>query len=442
VNLNYVTSEASRRTAMEQCGLRTVITSAKFIEKAGIKDRMEGALMLEEVLADISKWQKTCAYIRARFLPVCMLCKGDEKGGDAIATVIFSSGSSGRPKGVMLSHHNILSDIEGIRMVVRVGRGDNLCGVAPFFHSFGYTCAMWLPMIAGCSAGYVANPLDARAVGQNVKEDHSTVLFAPPTFLVNYLRRVEPDEFRSLRLVVAGAEKLKERLAQTFFDRFGVRPLEGYGATELSPVVSVNVPDVEADGVYQVGHKEGTVGHPLPGIAVKVLDMASGQEVGPGTEGVLWVKGANVMRGYLDMPQVTAEVVKEGWYNTGDVAKVDEDGFVTITDRMSRFSKIGGEMVPHGAIEDVLLDGLGTEEKVVAVTGVPDEKRGEELVVIYCDKAGSEETLHEIVAKSSLPNMWRPARNAYVKVEAIPLLGSGKIDVLAVKKLAAVHKSA
>jgi acyl-[acyl-carrier-protein]-phospholipid O-acyltransferase/long-chain-fatty-acid--[acyl-carrier-protein] ligase len=471
VNLNYVTGEASRKAAIEQCGLRCIITSSKFIEKvdsagspqAGIKEKIEGAVMLEDMLAAATKRQKARAYIKARFLPAGVLCRGDSQNGDAPATVIFSSGSSGRPKGVILSHHNILANIEGVRMVVRLGDGDNLCGVAPFFHSFGYTCGLWLPLISGCSAGYVANPLDGKAVGQSVRENGSTVLFAPPTFLLNYLRRAEAADFATLRIVVGGAEKLKESLAEAFVEKFGVRPLEGYGATELSPVVTVNVPDVESDGVYQVGNKIGAAGHPIPGVAVKVLDIESGNEVGPGVEGVLWVKGPNVMCGYLQGKsnikyqnekiqtqdksfaisideRATGEVMKDGWYNTGDVAKVDEDGFVTITDRVSRFSKIGGEMVPHGAVEDALLAGLGTDERVVMVVGVPDEKKGEELVVVFCEKAGTAEGLHEIVSKSSLPNMWRPGKNAYMKVEAIPLLGSGKVDMAAVKRIAGERK--
>jgi acyl-[acyl-carrier-protein]-phospholipid O-acyltransferase / long-chain-fatty-acid--[acyl-carrier-protein] ligase len=439
VNLNYVTGEAGRRAAIEQCSLRTVITSAKLLEKAGIKEKIDGVIMLEDILKDTDKWEKARAFLKARFCPSSVLCS-DTKMGHAVAAVMFSSGSCGRPKGVMLSHHNILSNIEAIRMVVRVGKGDNLCGVAPFFHSFGYTCGLWLPLVAGCSAAYVATPLDGKAVGETVKENRSTVLFAPPTFLLGYMRRAQPDDFKTLRLVVGGAEKLKESLALAFKERFGIRPLEGYGATELSPVVAVNVPDVESDGVYQVGHKPGTVGHPLPGIAVKILDLETGSEVKPGTEGILWVKGANVMSGYLGMPDVTAEVVKDGWYNTGDVAVVDEDGFVTITDRVSRFSKIGGEMVPHGAIEDVLMAGLGTDEKVVAVVGVPDEKKGEELVVFFCDRVTIAEKLHEIISNSSLPNLWRPAKNAYVKVDAIPLLGSGKLDMASLRRLAAERK--
>jgi len=242
-------------------------------------------------------------------------------------------------------------------------------------------------------------------------------------------------------------------------------------------VVCVNVPDVEADGVYQVGNKPGTVGHPIPGVAVKIVSVETGREAKPGEEGMLWVKGANVMLGYMKRGdgrretgdngsvqrtaysvqeeavsrqgtakggkmedridrEATGEVVKDGWYNTGDVAKVDEDGFVTITDRISRFSKIGGEMVPHGAVEDVLLAGLGTEEKVVAVTGVPDEKKGEELIVVFSEMHVTVEKLNEIISGSKLPNMWRPGRNAYVKVKEIPLLGSGKVDMAAVKRLA------
>jgi acyl-[acyl-carrier-protein]-phospholipid O-acyltransferase/long-chain-fatty-acid--[acyl-carrier-protein] ligase len=356
--------------------------------------------------------------------------------GDDPATIIFSSGSTGRPKGVLLSHHNLLSNIEALRMVIRVKPDDCLCGVLPLFHSFGFNCGLWLPVVCGISVAYIPNPLDGETVGKSCRENRTTILFTPPTFLLNYIRRADADDFKSLRLVVAGAEKLRKRLADSFESKFGIRPLEGFGATELSPVVSLNIPDVEIGGVTQVGNKEGSVGHPIPGVAVKIADIQSKEPLNIGAEGLLMVKGPNVMLGYLNMEKETAEVLEDGWYNTGDIARMDEDGFITITDRLSRFSKIGGEMVPHVGVEEVYLQSLGAAEKVLAVTSVPHPKKGEELVVLYLDKAGSSETLHKIIAESDLPNMWKPKAGNYIKVNSIPVLGSGKLDIMGLRKMA------
>jgi acyl-[acyl-carrier-protein]-phospholipid O-acyltransferase/long-chain-fatty-acid--[acyl-carrier-protein] ligase len=243
-------------------------------------------------------------------------------------------------------------------------------------------------------------------------------------------------------MVAAGAEKLRKRLADSFENRFGIRPLEGYGATELSPVVSLNIPNEEIGGVSQVGNKPDSVGHPLPGVAVKIVDTQSREPLEIGAEGLLMAKGPNVMLGYLNMEKESAEVLEGPWYNTGDIVRVDEDGFLTITDRLSRFSKIGGEMVPHVRVEEVYLQGLDTTERVVAVTGVPHPKKGEELVVLYLDKAGDARKLHEIIANSDLPNMWKPRPDNYIKVESMPVLGSGKLDIMKLRKIAAVAKKA
>jgi len=255
------------------------------------------------------------------------------------------------------------------------------------------------------------------------------------------LRRLEREDFASLRLVAAGAEKLKKRLADAFENKFAIRPLEGYGATELSPVISLNIPDVEADGVYQVGTKTDSVGHPIPGVAVKVVDIETKKPVNIGTEGLLLIKGPNVMLGYLNTEEQTAEVLKDGWYNTGDIGRIDADGFITITDRLSRFSKIGGEMVPHIGVEQAYLEGLGTHEQLVAVTSVPDPKKGEELVVLHLDQAGHPDKLHEIIANSQIPNMWKPRRDNYVRVKSMPALGSGKLDIIQLRKIALSAKS-
>jgi acyl-[acyl-carrier-protein]-phospholipid O-acyltransferase/long-chain-fatty-acid--[acyl-carrier-protein] ligase len=440
VNLNYTTSEDVRNLAIEQCDIKCIISSRSFMEKAGISDTTPGLVFLEDIAAKIMLPEKLWAYLKGRFMPLLLLTIGRRRWGDDPATVIFSSGSTGRPKGVLLSHHNILSNIEGLRMVLRLKPNDNLCGVLPFFHSFGFNCALWFSLVSGVSVTYIANPLDGETVGRSVRENRSTILFAPPTFLLNYVRRARAADFKTLRMVAAGAEKLRKRLADSFESKFGIRPLEGYGATELSPVVSLNIPNEEIGGVSQVGNKPDSVGHPLPGVAVKIVDVSSREPLEIGDEGLLMVKGPSVMAGYLNMEKETAEVLEGPWYNTGDIARVDEDGFLTITDRLSRFSKIGGEMVPHVGVEDVYQRALDTTERVVAVTSVPHPKKGEELVVLHLAEAGSPQKLHQIIANSDLPNMWKPRPDNYIKVDSMPVLGSGKLNIMKLRKIAADAK--
>lgn len=441
VNLNYTGSVQARRHAKEQCGIRYVLSSRAFLEKARLPDDDPDMVFLEDVIAELRPADKLRAYFAARWMPVRWLCDG-RFDPDRPATVIFSSGSTGRAKGVVLTHHNILSNVDAAREVFHVGVEDDLCGILPFFHSFGYTVDLWLVVTSGASVSYIPNPLDARAVGQSVRDNHSTILMAAPTFLLAYTRRVPPGDFASLRRVVTGAEKLCKHVADAFEERFGVRPLEGYGATELSPVVSLNLPDVEYGGVRQVGTKEGTIGQPIPGVAVRVVDLETGEPLGPGQAGVLQVKGPNVMAGYLNKPDRTAVVLRDGWYSTGDVASIDEDGFITITDRLARFSKIGGEMVPHLALEEVCASTVHASEPAVAVTSLAHPTRGGELVVLYVPRHADPEAMFRAVAASDLPNLYKPRRDHYLPVEAIPVLGSGKLDLMALKRLAVEARTA
>jgi acyl-[acyl-carrier-protein]-phospholipid O-acyltransferase/long-chain-fatty-acid--[acyl-carrier-protein] ligase len=262
------------------------------------------------------------------------------------------------------------------------------------------------------------------------------MLLSTPTFLNTYARRCPPEVFGSLRIVMAGAEKLPERIAQTFEDHFGIRPLEGYGCTECSPVVAVNTYDFRAAYFRQVGAKRGTIGHPLPGIGVHIMDPESGEKLPVDKPGLLLVRGPNVMVGYLNRPEKTAEVLKDGWYNTGDIATVDEDGFLRITDRLSRFSKIGGEMVPHIRVEETLLELIGADGQVLAVTAIPDEKKGERLVVIHTLKDEALKDLLEKLAKSDLPALWKPRPDQFIYVEKLPYLGTGKLDLRKLREIA------
>jgi len=436
VNLNYTLAPEAIKVAIYECDLECIISSKVFLERFPQLKDLEGLIFLEDLVSNITAGEKVQAYLKARFIPRFLLTKSFKFSGDDLATIIFSSGSSGRPKGVMLSHHNIFSNIEAVRTVFPLKPDDNLCGVLPFFHSFGFTCALWLPVVTGVSSGFVPNPLDPASVGKVARENKSTVLFTVPSFLLQYTRRVPAEDFSSLRFVVSGAEKLKERIADLFEKKFSTRPLEGYGATELSPVVSLNLPDREAGGVYQVGHKPGTIGQPIPGVAAKIVDIETHEPLSCDEEGLLLVKGPNIMRGYLNKPELTSEVIQDGWYNTGDIAKMDEDGFLTITDRLSRFSKIGGEMVPHLAIEEHINNALDTNEQLVAVTSVPDPKKGEELVVLYLSEAGDPEKLRKIISESDLPNIWKPKRHNYIEISELPKLGSGKLNISKLKQIA------
>ena len=313
---------------------------------------------------------------------------------------------------------------------------DCILGILPFFHSFGFTVTLMLPAALGVGVVYHPNPLDARAIGALVRQHGVTFLLATPTFLQAYVRRCLPEDFGSLQFVLAGAEKLPERVALAFEVTFGIRPLEGYGCTECAPVVTVNSRDFRAPGYRQVGGKRGKIGHPLPGVSVRVVDPDTMQPLPLGQPGLLLVQGPNVMKGYIGSPEKTAEVLRDGWYVTGDIAALDEDGFLTITDRLSRFSKIGGEMVPHIKVEEQLHELAGATEQVFVVTGVPDARKGERLVVLHTLTGDQLKHLLGKLSGIDLPNLWIPRPNQFFRVETLPHLGTGKLDLRKVRSLA------
>jgi acyl-[acyl-carrier-protein]-phospholipid O-acyltransferase/long-chain-fatty-acid--[acyl-carrier-protein] ligase len=281
---------------------------------------------------------------------------------------------------------------------------------------------------------YHHNPTEATAIGDLIQKYKGTLLLTTPTFCSTYTRKCTVEQFASLRYVLVGAERLREPIAKAFHEKFGIDLLEGYGSTEMSPVVAVNAPTFEAGKDTQVGHKPGTVGHPLPGVAVRIVDPATYEPLPPNTEGLLLVKGSNRMLGYLKQPERTAEVFRDGWYVTGDIAVVDDEGFVRITDRLSRFSKIAGEMVPHLKVEEAILSVLG--EGQVAVAGIPDDQRGERLVALYVNPDVAPADLWQRMNDSELPRLWLPKRDNLYQVDALPQLGTGKLDLRGVKQRA------
>jgi acyl-[acyl-carrier-protein]-phospholipid O-acyltransferase / long-chain-fatty-acid--[acyl-carrier-protein] ligase len=419
VNLNFTAGAAAMRSAVEQCGITTILTSRVFLAKAKL-DVMEGMVFIEDVLKSQNKVR---AFLVARFAPKFMLRAG--KTPDSLATVIFSSGSTGNPKGVMLSHYNILSNIEAVSQVFWLGEKDRIVGVLPFFHSFGFTVTIWLPLVTGCAAVYHPNPTDAKAIGELVAKYKGTFLLSTPTFCSGYARKCTKEQFASLRFVLVGAEKLRESIAKQFEEAFGVELLEGYGCTEMSPVIAVNVPNFKAGRDTQVGNKFGTVGHPLPGVAARIVDPETLEIRGANQEGLLMVKGASRMLGY-----VGGEAHSEDWYRTGDIAVLDDEGFLRITDRLSRFSKIGGEMVPHLKIEEAIHKSCGDDP--CAVVGIPDEKKGERLVVLYAGPLTGAEVWKRL-AETDLPKLWVPKRENIYAVDGLPTLGTGKLDLRGVR---------
>jgi acyl-[acyl-carrier-protein]-phospholipid O-acyltransferase/long-chain-fatty-acid--[acyl-carrier-protein] ligase len=289
-------------------------------------------------------------------------------------------------------------------------------------------------LLNGASVAFHPNPMDAKTIGELAEAHKATMLISTPTFCNAYLRRCTKEQFAHLKYAIVGAEKLREPLARAFRKQFGVDLLEGYGCTEMSPVVAVNRPNIGEGAAVQIGMKAGSVGHPIPGVAVKVVDQHTGEGPLIGREGLLLVKGPNLMQGYLGQPERTAEVVRDGWYITGDIAKIDDDGFVYITDRLSRFSKIGGEMVPHIRIEETINGLLG--DSCCAVTAVPDPARGERLVAFYTRADVAADVLWERLGGTELPKLWLPRRECLIAIEAIPTLGTGKIDLRTLKQLA------
>lgn len=430
VNLNYTLSEEGIASCIDQCGITDVVVSGKLME------RLKLTLPCRvHVLEDLVRGPRLTEKLRAGFLAKATSVDGLLKrlGGagaspDDLSTIIFSSGSTGQPKGVMLSHRNVMTNVDQVSDVYHFVPADRMLGVLPFFHSFGFMATIAGPAVCGFGCAYHFNPMESKVIGPLAEEHGVTIMIATPTFLQFYLRGLKPDQLGTLRLVVVGAEKLPTKVADAFEEKFACRPLEAYGCTECSPGVALNGPDA---------CREGSIGRVIRDLEAKIVHPETGEELPEGEAGLLRVKGPNVMRGYLGNPEKTEEVLRDGWYDTGDIVRRDEDGFLWIEGRLSRFSKIGGEMVPHGTVEEALNDLAGDGERVFLIVGVPDEKKGEKLVVLH---TASDELLEEVLRKlgdSPLPNLWKPKAGQFLRVEEIPLLGSGKVDLKAAQEIAA-----
>lgn len=443
VNLNYTASIGILEHCIKKSGVKTIITAKRFTSKVNWPE-IQGIrlIYLEDIMQKISPTQKALTFLASKILPpnmfIKIILKAHQPHPDDTLTIIFSSGSTGNPKGVMLTYKNITSNAWSTIKGADVDFTDCLLGALPFFHSFGYTVSMWTPIQVGASIVYQPDPRQARDIGAACKSYQCTAYLSTATFLRFCLKKSEPDDFKSLRILICGAEKLPIQLAKDFEFKFGILPLEGYGCTELSPVVCINKGDIRLPGGTILGQMAGSIGQIIPGVSIKIVDPDTLDNLLPNNEGMVLATGANVMKGYLDDPEKTASVIKDGWYITGDMGKINLESYVTLTGRLSRFAKIGGEMVPLERLEDELHDLLESSERICAVTCVPDISRGERIIVLFLPSILASfdidvKTWIKKLSSKGLPNLWIPSEKDFHPVTDLPVLGSGKLDLASLK---------
>ncbi len=440
VNMNFTAGRSSLESAIRIAELRDVITAGPVMKKFDDFPWPENVLKLERLVPTLKKrialWRAAVLLLPWRVLAKIIDLPRD--GGHEEAVLLFTSGSSGQPKGVILSHHNLLANVSQFAAMLNLTRDDTLLAVLPFFHSFGCTVTLWYPMIEGVRAVTYPNPLETAKNAELIAKHRITLLLSTPTFLRSYLRKAEPAELESLHLIVTGAERLPPELAAAFEEKFGKKVMQGYGLTETAPVASVNLPEPRSrpgDSV-QPTSRDGSVGKLAPGIAAQIRDPQTGEQLSLHDTGMLWLRGPNIFEGYLGEPERTAEVIVDGWFKTGDLARFDDDGFLFIEGRLSRFSKIGGEMVPHETLETKIAEalGLGTgDDRQIAIVGIPDEAKGEAIVLLTARDIDLADLRQKLQA-AGVPNLWSPKKQQ--RVETIPVLSSGKLDLAACKELA------
>lgn len=436
VNLNFTAGRTALEASMKIAGVVTVLSADAVRQKVPNFPWPERTLDLRAVIAEMGGKKAILPWlVLAWILPNQWFASllGLPKVGDREeAGLLFTSGSSGEPKGVALSHRNILANCTQISSLSILPEDASMVGCLPLFHSMGFTVTLWYVLIRGCRVVTVPSPLDTRRIIEAIRDEGATVLLGAPTFIRPILRKAQPGELRSLELVVTGAEKLPDDLYREFLERFHIEIMQGYGLTETTPASNINQPHppiTTATAEPQIGKRTGSTGRLLPGMTVRIVHPETGEEVPTGDQGIVWFKGANVFSGYLDDPNKTQAAFRNGWFVTGDLGRLDDEGFLFIEGRISRFSKIGAEMVPHGTVEQKIAETFGWDENEgysVVVMGVPDTAKGEALVVLTTRDVTSDEIREKLLA-AGLPALWIPKR--IFKVDHIPVLGTGKLDL-------------
>ncbi|RXJ67114.1 acyl-[ACP]--phospholipid O-acyltransferase [Halarcobacter ebronensis] len=451
INLNFTSSMQTLAECVKKAEIKSLITSKKFVEKLiekGIKiDEVLSlcdVIYVEDMKKEITKTKGIITLISIVLLPSFILKAIHLKkvNKDSTAVIMFSSGSEGVPKGVELTHSNIIGNSKQIASVINANEDDIIVGSLPLFHAFGTVVTMFLPLIEGITCVAHPDPTDGYAIGKLVEKYKATIILGTSTFFRLYAKnpKVKKEMFSSLRLVVAGAEKLSQKVREDFEKRFDKNILEGFGTTETTPVACCNLPNIKTStGEFQLGSKIGTVGMPIPGTKIKIVDPSTFNELKVGEEGMILISGVQVMKGYLKDEKRTKEAIieknGEKYYITGDKGRLDSDGFLTIVDRYSRFAKLGGEMVSLGLVEEKIKALITNDEIDVVVTAINDEKKGEKIVALLSHISSDElEILKNEVKESFDNNLMLPSE--YKIVEEVPKLGSGKTDFSMAKKVA------
>jgi acyl-[acyl-carrier-protein]-phospholipid O-acyltransferase/long-chain-fatty-acid--[acyl-carrier-protein] ligase len=460
VDLNFTFGTDGINYCIKQAGIKHVLTSRKVIDRFPDLKLDAEIICSEDLIPKVSFWTKIDCLGDATILPRWILEKflGLHRKGlnDELATLIYTSGSTGRPKGVMLTNNNLAEVGRGFVGALHLNSKDTVLGFLPFFHAFGFMGNFWLPIFCGGSGVFHFSPLEPKKIGEMARKYPVTFLASTPTFLRNFLRRCPKEYFEHIHTVMCGAEKLPIDLIDAWEKRYGVRPSEGFGATELSPLPATNVPENRVFDHFHIYRKDGSIGRAIINVVVKVIDWETGADLPPNEIGMIIVKGTIVMKGYYKQPELTAEVLKNGWYITGDIGKMDEDGFLWITGRQTRISKIAGEMIPHILIEEEIQKIVAktktsdeqseqaehSAEPLIAVTALPHSTRGEQIIVLHKELPLTSQEIIEQMIANGLPHLWIPHLDGFLRVDSIPVLGTGKLDLAAIKsKAEEIHRN-
>ncbi|MFQ5649730.1 MAG: AMP-binding protein [bacterium] len=414
VLLNYSTgAQKNAEFAQRKCNFDTIITSRALLEKVQCAE-IEGMVFIEDIMSNVSGADKLRAALKSK-LPLALLL--EMTGGQdehATSVILFTSGSEKEPKAVQLTHRNIIANIEGFSGALALGPQERMLAILPYFHVFGLTTNLWTPLYHGMTLVTYANPLEFKAISRIVREEKATMMVGTPSFFWGYLLKSEPGDYASVNLAVCGADKCPEKLRQAFMQKHDVVLLEGYGATETAPVIATNTPQ---------SNKPGSVGKPIAGVHVRIQNYETGIDCPPGQTGKILVKSNSVMKGYFDDLEETSLRIRSGWYDTGDMGYLDEDGFLWHAGRLKRFVKIGGEMVSLVAVEETLT-GLLPQEYECCVVEIPDAVKGAKVVAAVTGEVDRRKILHSM--SHELPNIALPKQ--FVVLEELPKMGSGKVD--------------
>lgn len=446
VNINFTTGSDSAKACLAKAGIECIIGSRKVREKVSAHAPdfpwTDNFVDIGDILKSIGKKGILPHLIAARTLSgklICSLYGIPKEGGNKEASIIFTSGSEAAPKAAVLTHRNLSANAKQMIEIGIVHEGDVLHSNLPLFHSFGQSIQVWFTMIYGIGQVMVQSPLEVQANLEAARRGKSTIMISTPTFLRSYYKKGSPADFPCLKCVIGGAEKTPDGFIDAWNAKFPqVAYLEGYGLTEASPVVSVNLPAGLKRGKLcpqPSAIKEASVGEIFPGMMARVADPDSGEILPVGEVGLLQLKGASIFGGYLNQPEENAKKLSDGWLNTGDLAALDSDGFIFIKGRLSRFSKIGGEMVPHSGVEEAIVRVLGLQDSelpLIAIGSKVDPAKGEALVLLSAVDIDVPQ-LRRLLTEAGLPNLWIPKH--VMRVDAIPLLGTGKLDLGKIHKI-------